>query len=480
MAGAGPHLRERAAPAGADRRRCADGRSRPQPAGPRRAGLADRRPDRTSTERSRRSAATAGGDAADHAPEYDQQPIEATSMILAAEVAYRRPASGATSRIVERAYAWFLGENDVGAVVADPATRRLLRRPRPGRRQRNQGAESTLMWLLALEHVRAIRRAVNAAPTWHAAVRRPSRRSPRAEVDHGGFREQRPVPASPVQPDPDRRPRPLPRELGVQSRRRAGRRARRSCWCGSRTCAASRSSIVARSPDGVDRLAVRSGAPARARARQPPRGDLGLRGPAPDLAPGARRVGDRLHRLQPARSAGLAGDDTRLPRGPQARSGHAARGQGRGAVPAPDRRTLGDDPPALAAARRRAHVDLVLARPPALGRPRACCSRRATAPGGTPARSAWGRRRSRRRTAGSSATTASTPRRPDRSTGSGLALLDLDDPRVVLRRTDEWVFGPAAPYERSGDVEQGRVPDRLGASIPRPTSSRCTTAPATA
>ncbi|HET7726466.1 MAG TPA: hypothetical protein VFK54_03990 [Candidatus Limnocylindrales bacterium] len=37
----------------------------------------------------------------------------------------------------------------------------------------------------------------------------------------------------------------------------------------------------------------------------------------------------------------------------------------------------------------------------------------------------------------------------------GLALLDLEDPRRVVRRTDEWVFGPAAPYELTGDV--GRV-----------------------
>ena len=34
----------------------------------------------------------------------------------------------------------------------------------------------------------------------------------------------------------------------------------------------------------------------------------------------------------------------------------------------------------------------------------------------------------------------------------GLALLDLDDPTVVLRRTDDWVFGPSEPYERVGDV----------------------------
>jgi len=34
----------------------------------------------------------------------------------------------------------------------------------------------------------------------------------------------------------------------------------------------------------------------------------------------------------------------------------------------------------------------------------------------------------------------------------GLAMLDLEDPRRVLTRGDEWVFGPHAPYERSGDV----------------------------
>lgn len=34
----------------------------------------------------------------------------------------------------------------------------------------------------------------------------------------------------------------------------------------------------------------------------------------------------------------------------------------------------------------------------------------------------------------------------------GLALLDLDNPAQVIRRGDEWVMGPAEPYERSGDV----------------------------
>ncbi len=35
----------------------------------------------------------------------------------------------------------------------------------------------------------------------------------------------------------------------------------------------------------------------------------------------------------------------------------------------------------------------------------------------------------------------------------GLALLDLENPTKVLRRTDEWIFGPKAHYEREGDVD---------------------------
>jgi predicted GH43/DUF377 family glycosyl hydrolase len=34
----------------------------------------------------------------------------------------------------------------------------------------------------------------------------------------------------------------------------------------------------------------------------------------------------------------------------------------------------------------------------------------------------------------------------------GLALLDLEDPRRVLRRCDEWIFAPEMQYERLGDV----------------------------
>jgi predicted GH43/DUF377 family glycosyl hydrolase len=35
----------------------------------------------------------------------------------------------------------------------------------------------------------------------------------------------------------------------------------------------------------------------------------------------------------------------------------------------------------------------------------------------------------------------------------GLALLDLANPLKVIRRTDEWIFGPKEHYEREGDVD---------------------------
>jgi predicted GH43/DUF377 family glycosyl hydrolase len=34
----------------------------------------------------------------------------------------------------------------------------------------------------------------------------------------------------------------------------------------------------------------------------------------------------------------------------------------------------------------------------------------------------------------------------------GLALVDLEDPVKLIRRGDEWIFGPGEPYERVGDV----------------------------
>jgi predicted GH43/DUF377 family glycosyl hydrolase len=40
----------------------------------------------------------------------------------------------------------------------------------------------------------------------------------------------------------------------------------------------------------------------------------------------------------------------------------------------------------------------------------------------------------------------------------GLALLDLDDPTKVIKRSSEWVFGPKENYERVGDVPDVTFP----------------------
>lgn len=40
----------------------------------------------------------------------------------------------------------------------------------------------------------------------------------------------------------------------------------------------------------------------------------------------------------------------------------------------------------------------------------------------------------------------------------GLALLDLDDPSKIIKRCDEWVFGPNEVYERMGDVPDVTFP----------------------
>lgn len=52
----------------------------------------------------------------------------------------------------------------------------------------------------------------------------------------------------------------------------------------------------------------------------------------------------------------------------------------------------------------------------------------------------------------------------------GLALLDLENPKQVLRRSDEWIFGPRELYEKEGDVRDvvfpcGWVFDRTSGKI---------------
>jgi hypothetical protein len=82
---------------------------------------------------------------------YAQQPIEVASLIEAAAAACR--ATGQTHWLGEarRAFAWFLGSNDLGIRIADPEDGSCQDGLEAHGVNRNRGAESTLAWLMSVE-----------------------------------------------------------------------------------------------------------------------------------------------------------------------------------------------------------------------------------------------------------------------------------------------------------------------------------------
>ncbi len=88
---------------------------------------------------------------------FDQQPIEAAALLLAAKDAFAATGRARYGRAVEQAYGWFLGANDLGIPVAAPDRGACFDGLTPHGVNLNQGAESTLEWSLALEHVRLAR-----------------------------------------------------------------------------------------------------------------------------------------------------------------------------------------------------------------------------------------------------------------------------------------------------------------------------------
>ncbi|HYJ09171.1 MAG TPA: glycosyltransferase family 4 protein [Polyangiaceae bacterium] len=86
--------------------------------------------------------------------QFDQQPLEAAAMVSASLDALRVSGDARWSRYGRSAFDWFLGQNHLGLPLYDAATggcRDGLHRERPNE---NQGAESTLSFLMALLDVR--------------------------------------------------------------------------------------------------------------------------------------------------------------------------------------------------------------------------------------------------------------------------------------------------------------------------------------
>ena len=85
----------------------------------------------------------------DDRPPFDQQPIEAYATVSACLEAYRATGDARWYREAEGTFAWFLGRNDLGLPLYDPTTGGCRDGLHPDRTNENQGAESTLAFMLA-------------------------------------------------------------------------------------------------------------------------------------------------------------------------------------------------------------------------------------------------------------------------------------------------------------------------------------------
>ena len=91
---------------------------------------------------------------------FDQQPIEAQAMVSACLAAYRVTSDAFWYEQAHRAFDWFLGWNDLGLELYSPSTGGCRDALHVDRVNGNEGAESTLAFLLALAEMRIMQGAV--------------------------------------------------------------------------------------------------------------------------------------------------------------------------------------------------------------------------------------------------------------------------------------------------------------------------------
>jgi hypothetical protein len=91
---------------------------------------------------------------------FDQQPIEAQATVSACIEAYQATQDSFWAAEARRAFEWFLGRNDLGIALYDPTTGGCRDGLHIDRASENQGAESTLAFLLALAEMQALRDAL--------------------------------------------------------------------------------------------------------------------------------------------------------------------------------------------------------------------------------------------------------------------------------------------------------------------------------
>jgi len=103
--------------------------------------------------------------------EFDQQPIEAQTTVSACLEAYRATADPWWHKQAQRAFDWFLGANDLGLELYARQTGGCRDGLHKDRSNENQGAESTLAFLLSLAEMRLTQNA--AIGLQRAAMARP-------------------------------------------------------------------------------------------------------------------------------------------------------------------------------------------------------------------------------------------------------------------------------------------------------------------
>jgi len=94
---------------------------------------------------------------------FDQQPIEAHSMVSACLAAYGATGDAHWFEQAQRAFDWFLGWNDLGLELYSPTTGGCRDALHVDRVNGNQGAESTLAFLLSLAEMQLMQ---NAGPVF--------------------------------------------------------------------------------------------------------------------------------------------------------------------------------------------------------------------------------------------------------------------------------------------------------------------------
>jgi hypothetical protein len=90
---------------------------------------------------------------------FDQQPLEATAMISACLAAWRVDGDAEWKADAERAFAWFLGGNDLTLPLVDLETGSCRDGLHRDRANQNRGGESAVSYLLSLADMRQLARA---------------------------------------------------------------------------------------------------------------------------------------------------------------------------------------------------------------------------------------------------------------------------------------------------------------------------------